>query len=541
MTNQSLPSRSCLLVLLVACAPVAAQQPLHQRIDALVAAPTPNFDKLAAPLADDAEFLRRIYLDLVGSIPNSAQARAFFADKAPDRRPKLIDSLLASPEHARHMAGVLDVMLMERRPSKGNLTAGWQEYLKTSLTANKPWDQLVREILAADGSDPKTRPTARFFLDREGEPHAITRDVGRLFLGVDFQCAQCHDSPLVEDYRQDLYYGIFAFVNRTSAVNDAKMKQIVLSEKADGEVSFQSVFDPMKVTKTSLPRVLDRPAIKDAVVEKGQEYVVKPEKTTRGVPKYSRRARLGDEVARTDSEAFRRNLANRLWAHMMGQGIVHPVDMTHSGNPPSHPELLKLLGDEVAAHKFEIKWLLRELALSKTYQRSSMPAAGTTAPPRSFAVAALKPLTPEVLAFSLYQATGNTDVERQALGKNATEAALRPRVTGAVAPLLATFAGEAGKPQAFEPTLDQALFFANSPVLKGWLAQRGENLPVRLNKLKDEQVADEAYLSVLTRAPSEDERKEIAAYLKRPNRTRVTAVQEIIWALVTSAEFRFNH
>jgi hypothetical protein len=315
---------------------------------------------------------------------------------------------------------------------------------------------------------------------------------------------------------------------------------VVLSEKADGEVSYQSVFDPMKVTKTSLPRVLDRPAVKDAAVEKGKEYVVKPDKTVRGVPAYSRRAKLGEEVARADSEAFRRNFANRLWAHMMGQGIIHPIDMSHTGNPPSHPELLKLLGEEAAAHKFDMRWMLRELALSKTYQRSSLPPTGAT-PPRSFAVANLKPLTPEVLAYSLYQATGNTDVERLALGKNVTEAALRQRITPAVTPLLTTFAGEAGKPQQFEPTLDQALFFANSPVLKNWLAPRGNNLAGRLDKLKDEQIADEAYLSVLTRLPSDEERKEIAGYLKMPNRTRAAALQEIIWSLVTSAEFRFNH
>jgi hypothetical protein len=541
MSARTFRHHAALLLPLLVCASLSAQQPLHQRIDALVAEKTPDFDRLASPLADDAEFLRRITLDLTGTIPTAEQARAFLADKPADKRQKLIDTLLASPEHARHMSQVFDVMLMERRPSKTNLIAGWQEFLRTSLAANKPWDKLVREILSANDTDPKTRPAARFLLDRDGEPHAITRDVGRLFLGVDFQCAQCHDSPLVDDYKQNLYYGIFAFLNRTSTVTDAKLKLVVLSEKADGEVSYQSVFDPMKLTKTALPRVLDRPVVKDAVLEKGKEYVVKPDKTVRGVPAYSRRAKLGEEVARADSEAFRRNLANRLWAHLMGQGIIHPVDMSHSRNPPSYPELLKLLGDEAATHKFDMRWMLRELALSKAYQRSSLPPANGTPPPRSFAVANLKPLTPEVLAFSLYQATGNTDVERLALGKNVTEAALRQRITPAVAPLLATFTGEPGKPQQFEPTLDQALFFANSPVLKNWLAPRGSNLASRLAKLKDEQIAEEAYLSVLTRLPSEDERKDIAGYLKMPNRTRAAALQEIIWSLATSAEFRFNH
>jgi hypothetical protein len=536
-------SRPCvaLALLLFITATASAQQPLHQRVDALIASGTPNFDKLAAPIASDEEFLRRVHLDLTGCIPSVEQARVFLADKSPDKRQKLLDALLASPEFARNFAQVLDVMLMERRPSKSNLAGPWREYLRESLAANKPWDQLVREILSSDGSDPKTRPAARFVLDRDGEAHLVTRDVSRLLLGLDLQCAQCHDSPIIDDYKQDLYYGIYAFLNRTSIVNDAKTKMLVLSEKADGEVSYQSVFDPAKVTKTSLPRVLERPAIKDAPLVKGEEYTVKPDKTVRGVPKYSRRAQLGGELARAEVVAFKRNIANRLWAHLMGRGLVHPLDKSHSGNPPSHPELFALLGDELAAHKFDIKWLLRELCLSQTYQRSSLSPSGVEAPVKSFAVANLKPLTPEVLAFSLHQATGNTDVQRKSLGKTPNEAQLYQRVSQDVAPLLATFAGEPGKPQQFEPTLDQALFFSNSPVLKGWVSARGDNLFARLDKLKDDQIAEEAYLSVLTRRPTEDEKKDVASYLKSPNKVRATAIQELIWALGTSAEFRFNH
>lgn len=515
-----------------------AQQPLHQRIDAMIAK-SPALEKQPAPLADDAEFVRRVYLDLVGTIPTTAQARSFLNDSSPGKRAKVIDDLLASPEHARHLSQVLDLILMERRPTKANLLEPWREFLRQSVAANKPWDQLTKEILGADGADPKTRPAARFFVDRDGEPHALTRDVGRLFLGVDFQCAQCHDHPLIDDYKQDMYYGVFAFLNRTSVVTDSTLKLMVLSEKADGEVSYQSVFDPAKVTKTSLPRVLDRPALKEPPVEKGKEYVVKPEKTIRGVPKYSRRAQLGEELARADSTPFRENIANRLWAHLMGIGLVHPLEFRHTGNPPSHPELLKLLGDELAAHKFDLRWLLRELALSKTYQRSS--AAATPVGPRTFLAMSLKPLSPEVLAVSLHEATGITEIQRQALGKTNTEAALYQRVSRNVAPLIQTFAGEAGKPQLFEPTLDHALFFSNSPVLRGWLTMQGENLLVRLSKLKDEQVAEEAYLSVLTRLPSAEDKQDVMNYLKAPNKNRTTALQEVVWALLTSAEFRFNH
>jgi hypothetical protein len=515
----------------------AAQTPLHQRVDQLIESGVPNFNKVAVPLADDAEFLRRATIDLNGTIPTVEKTKAFLADKSPGKRAKLIDDLLASPLFAHHFASVLDVTLMERRPAKAKVS-GWDDFLHASVAANKPWDQLVREILASDGADPKTRPASRFLLDRDGEPHLITRDIGRLFLGMDFQCAQCHDHPLIDDYKQDMYYGVFAFLNRTSVVNDAGLKMTVLSEKADGEVSYQSVFDPMKVTKTSLPRVLSQTAIKDAEVKKGEEYITKPDKSVRGVPKYSRRSRLAAEVARVESEPFKQNIANRLWAHLMGQGIVHPLDMSHSHNPPSHPELLKLLGDEIASHKYDMKYLLRELALTKTYQRSSWKPSGVEVPARKYTLATMKPLSPEVLAFALYEATGNMSAERAALSKGMNEGALYKRVSGTVAPLVKTFEGQAGMPQSFDPSLDQALFLSNSAVFKGWVSPRGNNLAARLAAMKDEQVAEEAYLSVLTRQPTADEKSVIQEYLK--SKDRAATITEIVWALATSAAWLPN-
>jgi hypothetical protein len=520
---------------------------MHQRIDQLIAAGTPNYAKLAAGPASDEEFLRRATLDLTGTIPSSAEARAFLKDPSPDKRTRLIDRLLASPEYARHLANVFDVMLMERRPARNVPAAAWQEYLRQSFAANKSWDRLVAEILSADGSEPKALAPARFYLDRNGDGNQITRDVSRLFLGMNLQCAQCHDHPLVVDYKQNFYYGLLAFLNRSYVFRDPKARRMVLAEKAEGEVSFQSVFDPAKVTKTTGPRLPGRPAVKEPTFKKGEEYTIKPAKGARGVPRFSRRALLAVELARADNVAFKRNFANRMWALMMGRGLVQPLDMDHEANPASHPELLTLLADEAAAHKFDVKWLLRELALSKTYQRSSVPPPGVApgfnpGSPKAFAVAALKPLEPEALAFSLFQATGMTDAERAALGKSATEAALYPRVARQVAPLINTFASQPGTPQQFVPTLDQALFFANGPLLRGWLVPRPNNLVGRLSKLTDANaLAEEAYLSVLTRQPTAEERKELADYLKTPSKTRDVALQEFVWALLTSAEFRFNH
>jgi hypothetical protein len=532
------------LLLFGTAASTKAAPPLHERIDQAVAAGSTNFSKVAAPQASDAEFLRRLYLDLTGTIPTAAEARKFLGDKSADKRTKLIDRLLASPEHARHLQNVFDVLLMERRPDRFVPRAQWQEYLRASFAGNKPWDQLVRELLSADGTDPKTRPAAKFFLDRGAEPHLLTRDIARLFLGMNLQCAQCHDHPIVNSYKQDHYYGLYAFLNRTSLFVTAK-RQAVLAEKADGEATYQSVFDPAKLTKTAGPRVPDGVLIKEPTFARGQEYTVAPGKGVRPIPKFSRRAQLAGQIASKDNVRFKRNIANRLWALMMGRGLVHPLDLDHSQNPPSHPKVLALLADEFAAMKFDIRAFLRELALSQTYQRSSeLPEGVKEVPPDSFAVAALKPLSPEQLALALMQATGLTDVYRQKLGKKLTEPALYQALAGNVAQVVARFGAAPGQPEneEFQATLDQTLFLTNGPLLRSWLARRNGNLMDRLTPLTtSDAVAEELYLSVLTRLPSAEERKDVADYLKDRAKDRAAALQELAWALMASAEFRFNH
>lgn len=346
-------------------AAVQAQEPLHQRIDQLVnAAPLGPI----ATICSDAEFVRRVSLDLNGMTPTGPETKAFLDDPAPDKRAKLIEKLLASPRFARHMANTFSVMLMERRADANVPAAEWDKYLYESFLANKPYDQLVRELIATDGADPVTRPAAKFFLDRTAEPNLMTRDVGRIFLGRDLQCAQCHDSPLVNDFLQSEYYGLQAFVVRTVLFNDAEAKKQMLGEKADGDVAFTSVFT--KETGFSAPRVTAGTFVEDPLLPIGEEYNVKPTDKTRPVPKYSRRAKLAEALTATNNPQFNRNLANRLWAMMLGRGIVHPLDLHHSDNPPSHPELLDLLAAEVIAAKYDVKPILRAIALSQTYQRS---------------------------------------------------------------------------------------------------------------------------------------------------------------------------
>ncbi len=520
-----------------------AEEPLHVRIDTLIAAGSTDYARQAAPLASDAEFLRRVYLDLNGTIPTTAEARSFLADADPGKRQKLIDALLARPAYARHMALVFDVVLMERRRDAKVPRAAWEGYLNGVFAENRPYDEFVRELLSADGVDPKQRAAAKFFLDRDFEPNLVTRDIGRLFLGRDMQCAQCHDHPHVSDFKQADYFGILAFLNRSFLFPNATAATAVLAEKADGEVSYTSVFDKSKKQGTTLPRVLGGKPFAETPLPKGKEYQVAPAAKVRPIPAYSRREKLASAITASENPAFARTAANRLWEMMLGRGIVHPVDLDHTANPPSHPALLDLLATEFAAHQFDVKWLLRELALSMTYQRSSeIPAGAMDMPQARFLVANLRPLSAEQLAYASSQATGQTDADRLALGKNATVTAVDAKIAARLAPFRKVFAAQPGEAESnLTTTLDQTLFLKFGPTLRTMLPPRAGNLTDRLAKLKsDEAIADELFLSVLTREPSAEERADVASILATAP-DRATAITELVWALLASAEFRFNH
>lgn len=518
-------------------------QPLHERIDQHIRAGHKEYEQRAAPVADDAEFLRRVYLDLVGRIPSVRETKAFFADGDAAKRTKVIDQLLASPEHARRLQQYFDVLWLDRRADAKVPRPAWEDFLRTSFAANKPYDQLVREVLSADGTDPKTRPAAKFFLERNLDPTQVTRDISRLFLGKNLQCAQCHDHPLVDDYKQEHYFGIQAFFHRAYLYPNAQAATAVIAEKAEGEVSFMSVFDKSKAQKTTAPKVLSLKPINDPKFDKGKEYKVPPAKDVKPIPAYSRLAQLAGAITATDNVAFKRSIANRLWAMMLGRGLVHPLDYDHSSNPASHPELLTLLADELAAKQFNINWLLREIALSKTYQRSSQT---TTSPaeqlPDRFMIGQLRPLGPEPFGLSVLEATGYTDVVRNDLGKSLNDANLYAKLAPNITPFVRMFGTRAGEPEeGFLATLDQTLFLKHNAHLRNMISVRTGNLLERTSKATDlNQAVEDLYLSIYTRRPTAEERKDLLEVLQGAS-NRQALLSEVIWAMLASAEFRFNH
>lgn len=523
---------------------------------------------VAAP-ADDAEFVRRVYLDLAGRIPSADEARRFFVDPVSDKRARLIDRLLDGSDYPRRMQDVFDTMLMERRADKYIPSPDWQAYLVESFRENKPYHQLVREILSSDGSNAEFRAAAKFYLDREADANLLTRDIGRIFLGMDLQCAQCHDHPLIDDYLQGDFYGIYAFVSRSYVFTGEKDKTVMLAEKGEGDVNFTSVFTDE--SGTTPPRLPDGEPIEEPAFEKGQEYVVAPADGVRPVPKYSRRERLLDVLIGGGDRRFRRNIVNRLWGMMMGRGLVHPYDLDHSDNPLSHSELLDTLADEFAAIHFDIKRFLRELALSQTYQRSSvLPEGvdGTTPPaPDRYVVAILRPLSPEQLAASLMLATGAIDPQQRAAESAVATSDPRLRdlldandpwrrradtrnneqlhdlLRGQFDEFATRFGGQPGTtPVDFESTVHQALYMANGTRVSGWLAPSSGNLLDRLSHERDPiRVADDLYLSIFARLSDGDERREVCEILAESPSEPGGSLGQLAWALLASAEFRLNH
>ena len=355
-------------VFAVACFVAAsswADDSWHGKIDALIAQAHPEGQ---APIAGDAEYLRRVSLALQGVIPTAAQARAFLADAASDKRAKLVEALIADPQYAKWMAVRFDVMLMERRAEEHTKSLPWREWLEESIRANKPWDALVRELLTADGGDEKTRHIARWMLERQADPNALTKDAARLFLGRDIGCAQCHNHPRIDDYLQRDYAGLQAFFSRTYLFRPDAAKPGFVGEQAAGETTYTSVFT--KVGGETKPRL---PGEAEVAEPPSGEWVVAPnpkDANVRPIPKESRRALLAAALGDGHHPAFRRNIANRLWALVFGRGLVEPLDLQHSANPSANPALLDLLGEQIAAMKFDTRAFIRELALTDAFQRT---------------------------------------------------------------------------------------------------------------------------------------------------------------------------
>ncbi len=525
-----------------------AAEALHRRVDALIAAKAKAAQQPLAAPADDAEFLRRAWFDFNGGIPSAEETKKFIADKSGDKRAKLIAQLTGAPRFAEQLAEAFNIQLMERNGDNDE----WRKYLTESFRTNKPWDQMTREILSPDFKDEKLRGAGWFLtrrLDKVGQQDTdypgLTRDAGRLFMGVDLQCCQCHKHLTVKDYKQVDFSGLFVAFQNTklqAAAGDYKTAWVQEGPMTN-KYEFVSVLSSVKgATGPRVPLGVEVPLPDPA---KDEIWLVPPDPKTRkpGVPKFSPLKELAARLASPENPLFARNIANRVWWQLMGRGLVEPLDLQHSDNPPSHPELLDLLAKELTEHKFDLQWLIRELALTQTYQRTSvLPVGGKLPPEELFAVAMERPLAAEQLTRAFLAATGEQERVVGGKGWDAGEIKKHTQKDFEKA-FLAAFANAAKEPElGVNPTLRAALFLRNNELVLWSLQRRNGNLIDRVAALTDAaQVADELYLAIFSRAPMTEEKAELAKYLIKHAATREKALGHYAWAMLSSMEFFTNH
>ena len=516
---------------------VAAEPSLHEQIDALIDAKLTG--KVVSKQSDDYEFVRRVYLDFVGRIPTLAEIDSFITNKALDKRKLLIGQLVNSPSYSKQMANTFHIHFMERLGDN----AEWMKYLEESFKKNKGWNVMAKEILRGINSKEELKG-ANFFFSKRLENYgqnpvdysALTRDVGRLFLGKDFRCAECHDHLFIDEYKQADFKGLFAFF-QNAYLADAKAGTV--GEKLTvKKTEFMSVFKKEK--KEIAPKIPGMAEVAIPEFKKGEEFLVPadPKKKILGVPKFSPLEKLSEQLPSTENADFSKNIVNRIWFMMIGRGLVHPLDLHHAGNPPSHPELLALLAKEFSAHQFDFKWLLIELANTKVYQRSSKVDMGKTPEALAFFATAIeKRLSAEQLLASILVATGRYEkLERKGGNEPDMPDALKVKFAKA-------FANAARDPEdeiAF--SLKAALFLLNDEAVLGLLKPEAENTTAVLVKMKtDNLMIEKAYLAILSRKPEPQETKDALEFLSKPVSAGEIGVKNLVWALLASSEFNLNH
>ncbi len=493
-----------------------------------------------AKSADDATFVRRVYLDLRGRIPSTEETAAFLARPARDRRTALVDTLLADPEHARHLREVFDYVLMGRatkRFEEQRQNHGWFDFLEAAFRTNRPWDAVVRDLIVARPTQRENRGLIQFLYERQNNPQAMAEALAPVVFGVQIKCAQCHDHMVAREIKQAHYWGMVAAFNRTRNV-DAESGPGLAESAIGGFVSFANLKKESQPARLVFfnGRSVDElwPSEGEKEVDAPEKYRVPPpaeKQRAKGPaePRFSRREALAEAVTR-DNPLLARAAVNRIWAMFFGRGLVHPVDLMDSKHPPSHPDLLDWLAADFERSGHDLRRLIRNLVLTRAYQLDSRPAGRKAPPDEAFARALEKPLSAEQLHRSLLLATGNrTDADGKVAGL--TEGELRKAFVRQFPDLFVP---------DYNATLQQAMFLANSPLLEALLTPRDGNLAARLATTSDDrQRVRDAFQSAFGREPDREELKQSVAYLAA--HPGDAGRKQLLWALLTSAEFQVNH
>lgn len=514
-------------------------KPLRDVIDAQVRGVWKKENLTGAARADDATFLRRVHLDLTGTIPKHDEARQFLDDKDEGKRGKLIDRLLADPRFAQQQANVWDLLMFGRAPVNPDAQKRdfFRQWLTAKFSANVPHDRWVRDLLLAEEEGSEL-----FYVQFQNKPEDLTEAFSRIFLGTQLQCARCHDHPYT-DLKQKDFYGMAGFFVRLVVLpqtaegkGDKQGKRFHIGEKGAGDVLFAGNMKELKPGNKGepvKPKFLAGDPLDEPPVPSGyKDPEVKPGMKALPKPAFSRKEKLAEWATAATNPFFARATVNRIWAQFMGRGIVHPVDNFGDDNQPALPALLDALTKGFVAHQFDVKWLIREITNSGTYQLAS---AGTErdALPKHFERARIRPLSAEEIMSTLLVACGHETVEK--LGDGATPSYF-----------VRYFGTPTNGQGEFQGSLSEHLFFNNSSNVRAFLSRKKGDLAdtVLTSQEPWEKRVDRMFLSVLTRLPGEGERQKFLAYLQRspgPDAKPDALVEEALWVLANLSEFRFNH
>ena len=488
--------------------------PENNIIDQLVHTKLKNLNIIPSASASDEEFLRRVYLDVIGTLPTVEEARRFLSDADPQRRSKLVKTLLDREEYVDYWALKWADLLRVDRESLGHQSAfRYYSWIRQSVADDKPYDRMLHELLTVEG--PLSESPQGYFYQVVKKPDELASTVSQVFLGVRIECAQCHHHPFDRWSQQD-FYGM-----------QAHFTQVKQKSGPHGSVLFTE-----GQPTTRHPRTQE-------VVQPfglGQEM---PETEPVG----DRRKALAGYLASEQNPWFSRNLANRLFAHFMGRGLVEPVDDFRETNPPTNPELLDALAKHLVDYQFDAKALIRLITSSAAYQRSTAPNETNHRDDQNYSRAMFKRLPAEVLLDAVCQTTGVAEEFDSA-------------PTGSRAIQLwdsrekHSFLRMFGRPYRVSacdcernamPSMGQVLHLMNAPGLSQKLNHPAGTLAKLTREKDDKRLIDSIYLTFCSRFPTEEETTVATEYLKTATEGRQAAAEDLAWSLMNTLEFVFNH
>ena len=477
---------------------------------------------LPSDLCSDPEFIRRAFIDTIGLLPEPPEVRRFLADKSPDKRVKLIDRLLDDPGYADTWAnrwGDLFRPNIARVGLKSAYTI--DNWIRECFAANKPYDQIVREILTAKGSTHKVGPAVIYRTRRE--PATLTTLFSQVFLGVRMECARCHHHPN-ERWSQRDFYQFAAFFAETKRKGTGISPPISAGTEFIYHAPGGSVRHPVS-SEVLKPTPLAAPPLN---IPTGTD----PRET------------LAEWLLTPENPFLARAMANRVWGQFLGRGIVHPVDDFRATNPPVNPELLDALAADFAGHDFDLRHLMRRIMNSRLYQLSSLPNKTNVQDTSSFSRFYRRRISAENLHDILVQMSG---VESGFNNLRLDARSVELWTTRMDSALLESF----GLPNSSEncpverddrPSMVQALHLMNSDKLQAKLADKnGRAAKLGQEDKPSDEVVNELYLALYSRWPSDEEKRVALEAFKGVDVKRHEAVEDIIWALINTAEFAFNH